>query len=130
MKKKPPVQNSGYFGGLKGKDFDWDGVNVADVMDYYFPEWRHITSDIITLAEGMTDDGIVFIVSITVNRTGISRVEVDATSGFSEVKHFGLGDKKIALLNSKRHNDVYDMKLTDKRFLMMIEDLERTNKLN
>jgi hypothetical protein len=127
-KKKPPTTNA-HFGAARGVEYDYDGITIADALDYYFPEWRHKTGKILEFASGWTDDGMQFVLSILVARNGISRVEVDIRTEFSDVKIFPTGDPKTNLLGIIRKGDKYD-KGTDKRFLMMMEDLTKKDMSN
>jgi len=120
-KKKPPIQNSQFFGGQRN-DYDWDGTTVKDVLDYYFPEWFHADGHHIRLAKGMTFDGFRFLVVVPADRCCVSRYESEPGVKLQSWKSILLDDPKEKLLTFSREGDSYD-ETTDKRYLMMVKDL-------
>lgn len=102
------------------KGQDYDGTLIEHVLDYYIPEWRHLTGNILSICSGTSIDGEGFICYLNPDRSSILRYQV--VGDYATVHKVTDPSKpKKDILTLYKDGDVYDDK-TDRRFLEMLKD--------
>jgi len=91
MKQPPKISPTGY---QVKKDYDYDGVTVADLLSYYIPEWKVLTGRSLRLYFGDTSLNTAFDVYLTVDRKFV--VKAILRNGFYEVD-------KVLDIKSNKH---------------------------
>ena len=125
MPKKPEGSAGSTFHGARSQQYDYDGITVSDALSYYFPEWKHNNGRRVDLARGTTNDGFEFFIAIPISRALITRVEWQDKDGKHRVsKHIYIDDPKEKLLSLFREGDSHG-ESTDKRYLMMVDDMNK-----
>lgn len=117
-KKRPPSSSPSAF--QIRKDYDYDGVTVADLLSYYLPEWEFPTGRSLLICSGTTQANLDFEIYLTVDKSLV--VKAFIKSGTYEVD-------KILNINSSKSlffellDDCIILKdRTDTRIKILIKD--------